>query len=83
MHSYQPRDHDDGDNFSMQHMICFIMIQQQQTRDEHCADRQPMIQTMTMTMIHVNGVTQNDAINEKLNAMMANLANQAKTTEQG
>ncbi len=92
MHSYQltwikrkKSDHDDGDNFSMKHMICFSMIQQQQTRDEHLAYRQVMMQIMTMTMtmmqIHTNGATENDAINERLNAMMDNLASHTMTAE--
>ncbi len=45
-----------------------------------------MMQIMTMTMMqmqmmHANGATQNNAINERLNPMMSNLASQTITTE--
>ncbi len=69
-------------------MVHFSMIQQQQTRNEHCADRPMMMQIMTMTMammqmqmIRTNRATQNDAINERLNTMTGNLASQTMTVE--
>ncbi len=80
------RDHDDSYDFLMKHRISFSMVQQQQTRDEHGADRQMMIQIVTMTMMqmqmmHANGATQNEASNEILNVMMENLASQTMNAQ--